>query len=112
MGKKIDKPVFSSVTEELMYLRKQNAGLKGQIGLLNSQKKDLNKCVDSLKDEILRNEKIVKGLESQVNEMSESLSNSQKEVRDLRDEVAPMKANIEYYNNLPWIVKMFTFRIH
>ena len=111
MSKKSEKPVFSSVTEELMYLRKQNTGLKGQIGLLTSQKRDLNKCIDSLKDEIIRNVKIVEGLESQVKEISESLTNSQKQVRDLRDELSLIKANVENYNNLPWIIKMFTFRI-
>ena len=111
MGKKNDKPVFSSVTEELMYLRKQNTGLKGQIGLLNSQKKDLNKCVDGLKDEIIRSEKVSEGLRSQIAEMSEKLTKSKEEIRAVRDELAPLKANVEYYNNLPWIVKMFTFHI-
>ena len=111
MGKKKDKPVFSSITEELMYLRKQNTGLKGQIGLLVSQKRDLNRCIGSLKDEIVRNHKIVEGLESQVKELSESLSESHKKIRDLRDELSPIKANVEYYNNLPWIIKMFTFNI-
>ena len=71
----------------------------------------MNKYIDKLKDELVRDEKIVSGLESQVSEISSELASCRQVVVDLKNKLAPLEANVEYYNELPWYIKMFTFRI-
>lgn len=110
MGKKKER-AFATADEELLFLRRHSAGLKGMNALLTKQKEDLNRCLDESRDEIIRNEKLISGLESQVSDLSGAIALYKKELNALQDELSPLKANVEYYNNLPWIVKMFTFRI-
>ena len=92
---------------ELRYeaLKRSYNGLTGHNTMLKNQIKDLNVCIDSLRDEITRQETIVSGLTKKNNELN-------RELRRVRDELSPLRANVEHYNALPWYRKMFTFRVN
>ena len=91
---------FMSVEEELAYLRRQNAGQKGMNASLTQK---LTKLVESkveLQNAMVELERISESLKCNNKGLVET-------VRALNDELSVLKANVEYYNGLPWYERFF-----
>lgn len=104
MTKKKNEKVFETPQQEIAFLKKQVAGLKGCNTTILKEREDLNKCVTQLLDEKARYEKINKGLESQVGELSSQI----KTVKALaKDEADVLRAEIRHFKSLPWYKRIF-----
>lgn len=108
MTKKKNEMVFETPQQEIAFLKKQSAGLKGNCKAISKERDDLNKCVSQLLDEKSRLEKINQGLESQVNNMAKKLKETQEKLDCVKGEKARIEANCEYYTSLPWWKKLFS----
>jgi len=118
---------FESIEEEVAFLRKQNAGMRGQISLLQKQVKkykeldlegdglyekrisenDSLKLALEAKDKIVKEkENVIDGLNSQVSKLSQQLMALKDAVNKKNADIQDLDALLEY-EKLPWWKKAF-----
>ena len=118
---------FESVDEEVKFLRKQNAGMRGQISLLQKQVKKYKELdlegdelyekriaeIDDLKAVLCAKDKLVKDKENVISGLNEQVYKLSQQVQTLKDSVAKKNADIQDlnalldYEKLPWWKKLF-----
>lgn len=117
---------FENVEEEVNFLRKQNAGMRGQISLLQKQVKKYKELdlegdelyekriaeIDDLKAVLCAKDKLVKDKENVISGLNEQVYKLSQQVQTLKDSVAKKNADIQDlnalldYEKLPWWKKM------
>lgn len=107
MSKKKQERTFETPQQEITFLRKQVAGLKGCNATIQKERDDLNNCVSKLLDEKKRYEKINNGLESQVQALGKEIGKLKFELVKKNEDYETVKANLDYYKSLPWYKRIF-----
>ena len=105
MKRKNSEKTFESPEKEVVFLRKQVAGFKGQITFDKKQIADLNKCISELLDVKEANEKTISGLESQVNKLTKIVKEKNDCIKELEDTVVALRTLSQ--SQKPWYKKMF-----
>lgn len=93
MTKKKTEQVYESPQEEIKALRRQIAGLKGNITVQQNIVKELG-------DKLVEREKVVAGLHEQVMSLREKK-------QQLELEVQVLTSDKEYYDGLKWWQRIF-----
>lgn len=79
---------FATQQEEITFLKKQNAGQKGQISLLQ-------KMIEKLQSNVSSRDNVILSLNDKLNVCREVNDNLRLEIEELRNEIC-------YFRSLPW----------
>lgn len=113
--------LFENIEQEVLFLRKQNASLRG---LNASLKKEVERYkrldregdemnernisyIEGMKSTISDKEKTIVGLQSQVLELNKVVSEKDARIEQLAGDISVAEANLEYYKSQPWYRKIF-----
>lgn len=107
MVKKEKEKKFETPQQEIAFLKKQVAGLKGNQSFMEKRCQDLNKCVSQLLEEKEGLEKAIKGLESQVIKLNKEISKRDNDNEYTQTLANKYKEELDYYKSLPWYKKIF-----
>lgn len=121
MSKKKREKVFESMEQEVIFLRRQNASLRGLNGALvkeTQRYKNLDiegdhlyeKSIamnENLQDMVKEKEKKIETLQLEITTLRETINEKNDIISNIKGDVAVAEANLEHYINLPWYKKIF-----